>query len=154
MQRIVEELLLLARAEQSDFIQPEPVNLTDLTVDVFDHARVLGERKWSIAEVAEATVRADGQRLTQALMQLVSNAVRYTQDGAAIEIGSRVTGEWVFLWVSDNGRGIEPADMGTIFERFQRGRGRRGEGAGLGLPIVRSIARAHGGEVEVKSAPG
>lgn len=154
MQRIVEELLLLARAEQTDFIQFEPVNLTDLTVDVFDNARVLGNRKWSIAHVAEATVQADWQRLTQAMMQLVSNAVRYTKDGAAIEIGSRVTGEWVFLWVSDNGRGIEPADVGTIFERFQRGGRRRGEGAGLGLPIVRSIARAHGGEVEVKSTPG
>src|SRR5690625_3642927 len=90
MQRIVEELLWLARADQSDFIQPEPVNLSDLTVDVFDHARVVGERKWSIAEVAEATVRADGQRLTQALMQLIANAVRYTEDGDAIAIGSRV----------------------------------------------------------------
>jgi len=154
MQRIVEELLLLARAEQSDFIQPEPVNLTDLTVDVFDHARVLGERKWSIAEVAEATVRADGQRLTQALMQLIANAVRYTEDGDAIAIGSRVREGRVWLWVSDTGRGIEPGDLSTIFERFQRGGRRRGEGAGLGLPIVRSIARAHGGDVEVNSELG
>lgn len=154
MQRIVEELLLLARADQPDFVQAEPVNLTDLTVDAFDHARVLGARKWSIAEVAEATVWADGQRLTQALMQLASNAVRYTEDGAAIAIGSRVTGGRVLLWVSDTGRGIDPADLSTIFERFQRGQRRRGEGAGLGLPIVRSIARAHGGDVEVDSKPG
>ncbi len=154
MQRIVEELLLLARAEQSDFIQLEPVNLTDLTVDIFDHARVLGERKWSIAEVAEATVEADAQRLTQALMQLAANAVRYTEEGDSIAIGSRVQEDRVLLWVSDTGRGIDPAEVSTIFERFQRGQRRRGEGAGLGLPIVRSIARAHGGDVEVRSEPG
>jgi len=154
MQRIVEELVLLARAEQSDFIQIERVNLTDLTLDVLDNARVLGEREWSIAEVAEATVWADGQRLTQALMQLVSNAVRYTEDGASIAIGTRISDGWGLLWVSDTGRGIDPADMSTIFERFQRGARRRGEGAGLGLPIVRSIARAHGGDVDVKSTPG
>lgn len=154
MQRIVEELLLLARADQPDFVQTQPVNLTDLTLDVFDNARVLGDRKWSIAEVAEASVWADGQRLTQALMQLVSNAVRYTEDGAEITIGSRVADGRVLLWVADRGRGIDPADMSTIFERFQRGQRRRGEGAGLGLPIVRSIARAHEGDVEVESKPG
>lgn len=154
MSRIVEELLLLARADQPDFIRKEPVNLTDLTVDVYDHARMLGHRHWEIENVAEATVMADEQRLTQALMQLAANAVTHTQDGDRIAVGSRVDAGRVYLWVADQGAGIAEQDQRVIFERFQRGERRRGDGAGLGLAIVLSIAEGHGGTVTVDSEFG
>src|SRR5690625_3581739 len=87
-------------------------------------------------------------------MQLLASAVSYTEHGHSFAICSRLREGRGWLWVSDTGRGIEPGDLSTIFERFQRGGRRRGEGAGLGLPIVRSIARAHGGDVEVNSELG
>jgi signal transduction histidine kinase len=75
--------------------------------------------------------------------------------GAEIGIGSRWAGQGVELWVRDTGTGIDPEEQERIFDRFARGRsGRRSEGAGLGLAIVRTIAEAHGGSVEVESALG
>ncbi|WNV76018.1 cell wall metabolism sensor histidine kinase WalK [Geodermatophilus sp. DSM 44513] len=154
MQRIVDDLLVLAKTETPDFLIPAPVDLADLTIDVLEKARPLGVRRWAVDSVADAVVEADGQRLTQALVQLISNAVEHTTDGDRIGVGSRVDADAVRLWVADTGPGVPPEDRARIFERFVRAdRGVRREGAGLGLAIVRSIARAHGGEVTVGSAP-
>ena len=148
MNRIVDDLLVLAKSERPDFLTLDQVNLTDLVVDVVAKARPLADRQWRVGEAADAVITADGQRLTQALMQLVSNAVRHTADGERIAVGSRVEVDRVVLWVSDDGPGVPAEDRHRIFERFARGADqRRTEGAGLGLAIVRSIARAHGGEV-------
>jgi signal transduction histidine kinase len=112
-------------------------------------------RRWAVAAVADATIVADGQRLTQALMQLATNAVQHTAEGDRIAIGSAVRDGRVLLWVQDSGEGIAPADQERIFDRFTRGAGTgRTEGAGLGLAIVASIAAAHGGSVRVDSLPG
>ncbi|WP_188190485.1 sensor histidine kinase [Nonomuraea sp. SYSU D8015] len=156
MNRIVDDLLTLAKAEQPGFLSVEEAELADLTVSVVAKARALGERTWRVDEVAEARVPADRQRLTQALMQLVANAVRHTQDGDLIAVGSAVRDGRVELWVRDSGPGVAPADRERIFGRFMRGVGRTGahDGAGLGLAIVRSIAEAHGGRVHVTEAPG
>ena len=155
MNRIVDDLLLLAKTEQPDFLTTGVVNLTELVVDVVAKARPLGDRRWRVDEVADAVVLADGQRLTQALMQLVANAVRHTGDGDRIAVGSQVEPDHVRLWVSDTGTGVAPEDRERIFERFARGNDqRRTEGAGLGLAIVRSIARAHGGDVRLVDKPG
>ncbi|MFC4115019.1 sensor histidine kinase [Nonomuraea zeae] len=156
MNRIVDDLLTLAKAEQPGFLALDDVELADLTVSVVAKARALGERRWRVDEVAEARVPADRQRLTQALMQLVANAVRHTTDDDLIAVGSAVRDGWVELWVRDSGPGVAPADRERIFGRFIRGAGRTGthDGAGLGLAIVRSIAEAHGGNVKVTEAPG
>jgi two-component system OmpR family sensor kinase len=117
----------------------------------------LAHRGWRVDEAADAVILADGQRLTQALMQLVANAVRHTGEGDRIAVGSRVSGGRVRLWVSDGGCGVAPEERDRIFDRFVRGHDqRRTEGAGLGLAIVRSIARAHGGDVRLsdRSEPG
>ncbi|HNJ77804.1 MAG TPA: HAMP domain-containing sensor histidine kinase [Marmoricola sp.] len=136
MRRIVEELLDLARAERPDFVRRVPTNITDLTVDALANARVLGDRLWGVDEVAEGTVLVDAQRLTQALMQLVSNAVSHTDDGAEIAVGSRISGDQLLLWVRDNGPGIDPADRTRIFQRFHRGnRQVQAGGVGIGLAI-------------------
>lgn len=164
MNRMVNDLIMLAKADRPDFLTVGEVDLADLTVDVVAKSRGLGDRRWRVGAVAEVRVLGDAQRLTQALMQLASNAVRHTADGDTIEVGSAVRGESVLLWVRDGGPGVAPEDAERIFERFVRGgRGQgaagdtasgTGDGAGLGLAIVASIARAHGGTAHVESPPG
>lgn len=154
MGRIVDDLLLLAKAERPDFITPGPVDLADLTVEVAAKSQALAERRWQVAEVAERTVMADGQRLTQALMQLVSNAVEHTRPGDLVEIGSAAVVNRVLLWVEDHGSGIPPAEQERIFDRFATVAGGRRDSTGLGLAIVRSIAEGHGGTVRVSSEVG
>ncbi|EKX66729.1 sensor histidine kinase [Streptomyces ipomoeae] len=157
MSRIVEDLLLLAKAERPDFVRPEPVQLAELTADVYVKARTLGERDWQLAEVADREAELDPQRITQAMVQLAQNAVQHTTTGQTIRIGSRAEGSAVELYVVDSGPGVQPQDAQVIFERFRRGtarRGARGSGAGLGLSIVRAIAEAHGGRVRLHDTEG
>lgn len=154
MSRIVDDLLLLAKAERPDFISPTAVDLADLTVEVVAKSQALGERRWQVADVAEQTVMADGQRLTQALMQLTLNAVEHTEPGGRIAVGSAVGEGRVRLWVEDDGTGVPPADHERIFERFATAAGGRKDSTGLGLAIVRSIAEGHGGTVRVESDAG
>ena len=156
MCRIVEDLLLLAKAERPGFVEVEAVDLAALGPDLLAKASALGDREWVLAATADATVLADRQRLTQAVMNLAQNAVQHTADGTRIELGIRADERHVRLFVRDAGPGIPAADQERIFERFARSRGslRRSEGAGLGLAIVRSIAEGHGGTVEVVSLPG
>lgn len=150
MNRFVDDLLLLAKSARPDFLTVGPVNLTDLVVDVVAKARPLADRRWRVDEVADAVIVADGQRLTQALMQLVANAVRHTQIGDRIAVGAHADCNGTQLWVSDEGTGVPPTERNRIFERFARGRDQhRTQGAGLGLAIVDSIARAHGGDVRL-----
>lgn len=153
MHRLTEDLVLLARAEQPDFLRPRPVDVHDLTTEVLEHARHLGVREWRLAAAAHGVVVADPQRLTQAWLQLAANAVRYSQEGSVIEIGSVLTGDGVRLWVRDEGVGVAPEDRERIFTRFARAAGGSG-GAGLGLPIVAAIAHAHGGRVDLVSEVG
>lgn len=157
MSRIVEDLLLLAKAERPDFVCPEPVQVAELTADVYVKARTLGERDWQLAEVADREAELDPQRITQAMVQLAQNAVQHTTAGQTIRIGSRAEGSSVELYVVDSGPGVQPQDTEVIFERFRRGtarRGTRGSGAGLGLAIVRAIAEAHGGRVRLHDTEG
>jgi signal transduction histidine kinase len=157
MARIVDDLLLLANAEQPDFIHREPVELADLTADLLARCRALGDRQWRLDRSATGIVQIDRQRITQAMLNLARNAVEHSTAGSEIVVGSTWDGAYVRLWVRDHGTGIDPRDQERIFERFSRGRDgnrRHSGGAGLGLAIVRSIAIAHGGRVEVQSAPG
>lgn len=155
MKRIVDDLLLLAKAERPDFLRWADVELAELTVELVATARVLGERSWRIDAIGEGTIRADGERLTQALMQLIDNAVAHTGEGDVIAVGSAVDAHGARLWVRDTGPGIPVDQHRRIFERFGRAEPRSGrDGTGLGLAIVASIARAHGGDVRVDSAVG
>lgn len=155
MNRIVDDLTVLAKAGRPDFLRIGEVDLTELTIEVTAKSRALGSRHWSIDQIVETTVRADGQRLTQALMQLAANAVDATVEGADIAIGSAVHEGRMLLWVRDSGTGIRPQDRDRIFRRFERGHARTDrQGAGIGLSIVSSIATAHGGRVLLESTIG
>lgn len=121
-----------------------------------EKARALEERRWQLDSMATGSVRGDGQRLTQALLQqLAANAVRFTGDSDTVAVGSRLTQGSVVLWVRDSGPGVAPEDVATIFKRFGRASAGRGpDGSGLGLAIVSAIAEAHGGRVNLRSTPG
>jgi signal transduction histidine kinase len=156
MSRMVDDLLLLAKAERPGFLEPEPVEVGVLTRELHHKVAPLAERDWRLERAAAVTVMADRQRLTQALTNLAQNATQHTEDGDVIALGSEATQHEVRIWVRDTGTGIDPADHERIFERFSRaanGR-RRSDGAGLGLAIVQAIADAHGGRVELRSRVG
>jgi signal transduction histidine kinase len=155
MSRLVDDLLLLARSDRPDFLQVEPLDLDVLTHELFAKARTLGVRRWLIDEADVGLVHADPHRLTSAVMNLAQNAVRHTRGDEAIALGSSIDNGQVRVWVRDEGRGIDVADQERIFERFAAGgQPVPSHGAGLGLSIVKAIAEAHGGHVELESAPG
>ena len=157
MARLIDDLVLLARAEHVDFLQRAPVALDELTADVSAKAERLGARQWRVDEVAAAEIDADRERLGIAMLNLASNAFEHTEPGAEIGIGSALRNGEAHLWVRDNGPGVAPGDESRIFEPFARGtdpRRRRSGGAGLGLAITRAIAAAHGGCVRLDNRPG
>lgn len=153
MGRLVGDLILLAKSRRPDFVTLEEVDLADLTETVLAKARALGDREWVLDEAPRETVSLDQQRITQAMLQLADNAVKHTDVGDTVAVGSAVEADVVRLWVRDSGDGIPPADREAVLERFARSRVRSGdEGFGLGLSIVAAIADAHGGGVRIEDA--
>ncbi len=151
MDRMVGDLLVIAKADRPDFLFRETVDLTDLVLSVAAKARLLADRTWGVPAAAGCIITADGQLLTQALMQLVSNAITATQAGDTIHVSSRLVGDGVELAVEDSGPGIPIEQREAIFQRFSKGEG--SASTGLGLAIVASIVRAHGGGVRIGDSP-
>jgi signal transduction histidine kinase len=155
MRRIVDELLVLARHEEPDFLNLDTVDVGALTDELFAKVTALARREWVLEERGKGVIVADRQRLTQAAVQLAQNAVRFSGEGEPIMVGSAVLDGEARLWVKDRGSGIPATEHARVFERFSRGPGEaRTEGAGLGLSIVKAIADAHHGRVELESGPG
>jgi two-component system OmpR family sensor kinase len=155
MQRIVNDLLLLAKREQPDFLNLTTVDVGPLTEELHAKVVALAPRRWGLESRGRGVIVADRQRLTQAVVQLAQNAARYGSDDGPIALGSSVAGGEARFWVRDTGPGIPAEQQEQLFERFRRGPGRqRAEAAGLGLAIVKAIAEAHHGRVEVQSRPG
>jgi signal transduction histidine kinase len=155
MGRIVDDLLLLAKHEQPDFLHLTTVDLRTLTDELHAKAKALAPRKWVVDRSANGRIVGDRQRLTQAVIQLAQNAARFSKEGDVIALGSSIAAGEARLWVRDTGPGIPREEQTAIFARFRRGSGpKRTEGAGLGLAIVKAIAEAHHGRVELDSAVG
>ncbi|HEY9289683.1 MAG TPA: HAMP domain-containing sensor histidine kinase, partial [Microlunatus sp.] len=166
MQRLVDDLMLLAKSRRPDFLRLAPTAVSDVLTSVLDKVTPLRDREWGIDANTDSIVLLDHQRISQALLQLVSNALRFTEPGAVIALGARVSaadqtevgpGGTLQIWVRDEGSGITAEDQQMIFERYRRaalGTDDHPHGAGLGLAIVEVIAEAHGGRVELDSAPG
>jgi two-component system, OmpR family, sensor kinase len=152
MNRLVEDLLVLARAERPGFLSVEPVDIAELTAEVHRKSSVLCARDWTLDEAAGVVAVADGQLLTQAMLQLALNACQHTSDGTPVHMGSRLLDGQICLWVHDRGPGVPREDVERIFERFVKGP-HRPEGSGLGLSIVSAIAQAHGGRARVATRP-
>ncbi|KAB7746537.1 HAMP domain-containing protein [Nostocoides sp. F2B08] len=152
MNLLVQDLMLLAKAERPDFLTREPVELHLLVEEARDKASGLGERQWLLDPCEPITIEADPRRLTQALLQLASNAYRVTAPGDVIAFGCASSAQGVQLWVRDTGPGVPIADRERIWNRFQSGTGVSAGGTGLGLAIVRAIAEAHDGTASVTTA--
>jgi two-component system, OmpR family, sensor kinase len=152
MNLLVQDLLLLAKAERPDFLTREPVELHVLVAETLDKASVLGDRRWLLDPCEPLVVEADPRRLTQALLQLASNAYKVTGAGDVIAFGCTRVDDRVHLWVRDSGPGVPPEDRQRVWERFQSGTGVSAGGTGLGLAIVKAIAEAHEGTVGIASA--
>ena len=155
MGRVTDDLQALAEAERADFLAPQQVDFRELADQLITKASALGERDWQLDEVAGGSFVADRARITQAVLNLADNAVKNTEEGATIAIGIGIRVDDVHIWVRDTGVGIPEEERERILERFVRGQhaGRRYRGAGLGLAIVTTVAKAHGGHVNVESRP-
>ncbi|HEY7953297.1 MAG TPA: ATP-binding protein [Solirubrobacteraceae bacterium] len=152
--RLVDDLLLLAKAEQAEFLRPQPIELAPYVHELWDGVTLLAPRRFELGDVPAGTLLADPDRLAQALRNLLANAIAHTApDSGLVRLDVHRFGpESLRFLVSDNGPGIPPAERLRVFERFHRtdaARDRASGGTGLGLAIVRAIAEAHGGHVRV-----
>ena len=156
MERILNRLLLLARADQPDFLELEQIELARFLEDVFLRWSEIAPRSWQLGSLAHGTLRADPEQLRIALDALLENAVKYSEPGDPIELSSRATGSKVVIEVDDEGIGVPDEALARIFERFARSdpaRTRTAGGVGLGLAIVDTIVKAHGGRCLVRRKP-
>lgn len=153
---ISDQLLLLYSADDPNFLARRQVDVGSLVLTTANRWEATASRDWQVAVDAEGSIVADLDRLSLALDCLVENALNATHDGDRISIACRAEGESAVFEVSDSGVGISPEEQGRIFERFSGPRSRtngRG-GTGLGLRIVKAMAEAHDGCVEVESELG
>lgn len=156
LRRLAERLLVIAASEDPAFLDREPVALDELAAETIGEWRPTAARNWETASAGDVTVVADRERLRLAVDSLLENAVRHTSEQDVIRMSVARSGDRARIVVADTGSGISADDLPRIFDRFRTGTGSRGRsgGTGLGLALVRAIARAHGGEVQVTSAPG
>ena len=161
MNRLVDDLLMLARSRRPDFVRPASFEVSAFLDDAFARISALsGQRRWRVDSRCEGLLVADRERLMQAVIQLAANAVKFSAEDDTIAIGASWGelddgGRRLQLWVRDTGAGIDVKDQARIFERFGRASaGRTVEGSGLGLAIVEAIARGHGGRVALRSSLG
>jgi two-component system, OmpR family, sensor kinase len=157
--RLVGNLLLEAQAESGKLpLYFAPVELDTLLLEVFKEMRVLARDRVNIrlTEIDQIVVNGDRDRLKQVLINLISNAIKYTSKGGDVYLSLGKVGENARLIVRDTGQGISAEDMPHIFERFFRAEKSRTRsktsGVGLGLSIAYWIVNHHGGRIEVDSA--
>jgi two-component system, OmpR family, sensor kinase len=158
LSRLATDLLLLSQLEAGGGnLVPRPMDLGELVEDIGHAAKVLaGGRRVVIELDGPLPIVADRDRLTQALMNLIDNAVRHTPEDGLISLTSRRDGQTAVAVVANEGEQIDSQQLAYLFERFYRvpradGSERPGDHAGLGLPIVKAIAEASGGTADVSS---
>jgi len=157
MERIVDRLLLLAKAEQPDFVVLRDVDVERFLEDVFMRWSEVAPRAWRLDLDVTGVVRLDPEALRTALDALLENAVKYTEPRAEITVRARAVGGDVVVEIADEGSGVPEEALATIFDRFARAddaRTRAQGGVGLGLAIVAAIAKAHGGRCTVERRDG
>jgi two-component system, OmpR family, sensor kinase len=148
--RLVDDLLVLAKAEQTQFLRLAPIDLPRFVGELWDGIGLLADRRFELGAVPAGTLVADPDRLAQALRNLLGNAIAHTSapEGLVRLDVQGAAGERVRFVVSDDGPGIPPDERERVFDRFHRtdsARDRASGGTGLGLAIVRAVADAHGG---------
>lgn len=154
MERLVEDLTVFARLDDPVLLRVEPLHLESFVKRILAKAEhILGARLHLEPGVTDATLRADPQRMTQALMNLLRNAAQHTHGNGPVRFRVSAEPANCLFEVTDEGGGLPPGGELLVFDPFKRMSHRTG-GAGLGLSIVRGIAQAHGGEAGVVNRPG
>ena len=158
--RLVNDIIDIERLEAGTFdIRARPEDLAPLVLDAADSLLPLaGERNVAlvIGDVDGSTL-CDADRVVQALVNLIGNALKFTQPGGAVHVSAHIEQHEILVSVRDEGRGIPAEEFDTIFERFhqvQQADGRKLGGTGLGLPITKAIVERHGGRIWVESEIG
>jgi signal transduction histidine kinase len=159
MRRLVDDLLLLAQTERPDFLHPEPIDLERFLGQLRDDATLTADRRFELGAVPPGRLRADPDRLAQALRNLINNAIDHTApDTGLVRLDAdRAANGAIRISVLDDGPGIPELELERIFDRFHRAGAERAAefgGAGLGLAIVRAITEAHGGRAAAANIAG
>jgi two-component system phosphate regulon sensor histidine kinase PhoR len=162
LSRLVDDLLQLSDIETGKVVlQPEAHVLHEMAADVaamFEKRATQKQLLLANNVPADLQVQADRDRVTQILVNLVDNAVKYTPEGGGVILGAtRALNGFVTVWVDDTGIGIPSTDLPRLTERFYRvdkARSRELGGTGLGLAIVKHLVQAHGGELWLESELG
>jgi NtrC-family two-component system sensor histidine kinase KinB len=159
MKALVSDLLDLSRLEAGRIeLEFDRVGLPTL----FDHALAVFKSQADMRQITLAAtpadhlprVRADANKITWVLTNLISNALRYVPQGGHIRLAALGVGPHIHVSVQDDGAGIAPEYQTKIFQKFVQVQGRETGGTGLGLAICKEIVRAHGGTIWVESTPG
>ncbi len=157
LKRLAFDLSTLSRAQEGpQRIERRPVELAAQVGEVVDLLRHQFDPQGVQLRVTidqPLTISADADRVAQILTNVIGNALAYTDEGGTVSVRVLSDGPWAVVRVTDTGRGISPADLDHIFERFFRIEDRSSSGTGVGLTIARSLARAHGGDITA-SSPG
>ena len=160
LEALVGRVLELSRLQSSYAFAREPIDVTSLVdeaIAAFDAVTLPLPTPVTRRIQSDLVIMGDRPTLVRALVNLLTNAWKYTGDDKQIEILAVENRRWVELSVRDNGMGIDPAEQNTIFEQFQRGRAAEASGAsgvGLGLSFVSAIVRGHRGKLGFESRPG
>jgi two-component system OmpR family sensor kinase len=156
MERLISEMLTLAREDAGRSLELRRVEVPDVLDDLRRDLPLLGPRDYSVSRLA-GTLEADPDRLAQVVRNLVANAVAHTSEGGRVEVRTVADGSRLRFEVGDDGPGIPPDEAAHLFERFYRSpesRARDADGSGLGLAIARAIVEAHGGRIWAEPGPG
>ena len=163
MTRIVQDLLTLSRIDYGKMeMNISRFPFSRAVRNVYEAAKLNAEQTHGHTLTLDCPdtlpdVDGDRERIEQVLMNIVSNAIKYTPDGGKIQITAGTRGKTVFVRVSDNGIGIPEKDLPRLFERFYRvdkARSRESGGTGLGLSIAREILKEHKGDIRIESVYG
>jgi signal transduction histidine kinase len=156
MQRLVDDLLLLARADERDFLEPRTIEVRPFAEDLLDGMRATADRRFEVGELPDGRIAADPDRLAQAIRNLLRNAIEHTRPGGIVRLAGTARGGRVTLTVDDDGPGIPREHRERVFDRFHRtdpGRSRAAGGMGLGLSIAHAIVAGHGGTIRALESP-
>jgi heavy metal sensor kinase len=161
MSQIVEKLLAISRLDAGEVkMEKTRLDLSELASSVTEQMRLLAEEKrieLRSKTAADIYIEGDRTRLQQVIVNLIDNAIKYTQEGGRVDISVRRDVDKAVFEVSDDGVGIPAFALPHVFERFYRAdkaRSRKSGGAGLGLSIVKAICTAHGAEIDIVSQEG
>jgi signal transduction histidine kinase len=162
LSNLIDDLFEMSQIDAGGFrLELEMGNISDLVSDIYElfaeQARMKGVQLEAYISPDVGLVLMDEKRIGRVLANLISNAIRHTPAGGAVQTNIFKSDSELHAIVKDNGEGIQPGDLPNIFDRFYRGeksRNRSTGGSGLGLAIARSIVEAHGGSITADSEPG